>query len=356
MYFDPGRRTATAARAVAVRGDRRRRPRVRKSRQSRRGAYAPRWLITSSRRKPSAFVPVVASWVRMGAGSAPRPGSLVVVSRPAGGLGRRSPLNWEAERLAAAGCLDGVTARQRSRTALPVGADAAAALAIPRQGSSIRQVHHARVFPGRRPRRRRRRDRGPRRRTPGPAGRRAVLPRVVGLSRGGAPPLDLTSRRPSPCRRPRRRHGPRAAARGRRDRVPPRRRARAREELAPARPRAHGEGLRRQRHRSGAADEALPAAAPARRQVGVRTLSARVGSIGDNDLGGWYSYRASRRPSTSWCAQRRSSSGASARRRSAWPSIPGRSTPACRRRSRRQASRSARGPGRRDACCASSTG
>ena len=127
------------------------------------------------------------------------------------------------------------------------------------------------VLPGRRPRRRRRRDRRHRRRTPGPAGWRAVLPR------GGRP---QPGRRPTagphlrgdhrPCRRPRRRHGPRAEARGRRDRVPPRRRARAREELAPARPRAHGEGLRRQRHRSGAADEALPAAAPARRQVDVR--------------------------------------------------------------------------------------
>src|SRR5215218_7260545 len=100
------------------------------------------------------------------------------------------------------------------------------------------------------------------------AGERA-LRGAVGLGRSGDPPLDLTAEETIARRRPRRRHGPRAAARGRRDRVPARRRARAREELAPARPRAHGEGVRRQRHRPGAPDEALPAAAPARRQVGV---------------------------------------------------------------------------------------
>ena len=82
-------------------------------------------------------------------------------------------------------------------TALPVGADAAAAPPIPRQGSSSEagascsSLSRATASPSSSAR---------------PAASEALLARlagersfrgVVGLSRGGAPPLDLTSRRPS---------------------------------------------------------------------------------------------------------------------------------------------------------------
>ena len=183
-----------------MRGDRRRRPRVQVVIKAR-GRVRSRTLAGH-------LEPAKGVGLRTGRSTgynrdrarASRLGSLilVVVSRPA-----RCPSDDDCRELegrAARGCrpcLDGVTARQRLRTGLPAGADAVVAAAHLSPGFVDRGGCIMMSFPGRRPRRRRRRDRRHRRRTPGPPGWRAVLSRVVGLSRGGAPPLDLTSRRPS---------------------------------------------------------------------------------------------------------------------------------------------------------------
>jgi hypothetical protein len=54
-----------------------------------------------------------------------------------------------------------------------------------------------------------------------------------------------------------------------------------------------------QHHRASAGDAPLPALLDGERAI-MALLSAKVGSIGDNQLGGWYSYRASRAHSICW--------------------------------------------------------
>ena len=63
-------------------------------------------------------------------------------------------------------------------------------------------------------------------------------------------------------------------------------------------------------------------------------LSARVGSIGDNKLGGWYGYRASRRRCISSSGRSRSRSAGATTAQSSWRSTPARSTRCCQSRSR----------------------
>ncbi len=65
-------------------------------------------------------------------------------------------------------------------------------------------------------------------------------------------------------------------------------------EPAPARSRAHAPFLRGERDGAGADDEALPADGAARGALRVRHALGAVGSISDNRLGGWHSYRASK--------------------------------------------------------------
>ena len=85
-------------------------------------------------------------------------------------------------------------------------------------------------------------------------------------------------------------------------------------------------------------------------QAVFATLSARVGSISDNRLGGWYAYRGPRRPSTSSCGQRQSNSREPGRRRSASRCIRERWTPDCPARSQRTASTFKRQPRPRGNC------
>ena len=118
---------------------------------------------------------------------------------------------------------------------------------------------------------------------------------VVGLSRGGAPPLDLTSEETIA------RAAAHVAGTGHEPRL-----------VVDATGFLHGGGLAPERG-WGQLDPAHMAKAFAVNATGpallmkhflpllprdgksvFATLSARVGSIGDNDLGGWYSYRASK--------------------------------------------------------------